>query len=115
METGEGSVLVEFAVTATSSPTTFPKDYSVEQCYELSELLVSGNTGVIWNEGWFRGYTEVTATENNVTAKYYGVDTNNPEREEFLLATFIVDQGTNKLRREFYDTVNYGYIDQRVL
>ncbi|OWB83960.1 hypothetical protein B5S33_g2596 [[Candida] boidinii] len=115
METGEGSVLVEFAVTATSSPTTFPKDYSVEQCYELSELLVSGNTGVIWNEGWFRGYTEVTATENNVTAKYYGVDTNNPEREEFLLATFIVDQGTNKLRREFYDAVKYGYIDQRVL
>lgn len=114
-KTGEGSIMVEFAVTATSSPTTFSSNATIEQCYDISELLVTRNKGVLWNEGWFRGYTEIHITATDLTAHFFGVDLLNPERKEFLLATFVVDKGTNKVRRSFNDAIKYGYINKTLL
>lgn len=113
-KTGDGSIMVEFAVTATSSPTTFSQNATIEQCYDISEMLVSQNEGLIWNEGWFRGYTEIHVTPTELTAQFYGVDLQNPDREEFLLATFVVEQGSNRVRRSFNDAIKYGYLDKKL-
>ncbi|CAH6723386.1 hypothetical protein CLIB1444_15S00144 [[Candida] jaroonii] len=113
-QSGKGSSIVEFAVTGTSSPTTFPKNYTIEQCYDVSELLVSSNEGVVWNEGWFRGYSEVNVNKDELVVKFYGVDVKNNDREEVLLATFAVDKNTNHVRRDFNDVVAYGYLDKKL-
>ncbi|CDK24074.1 unnamed protein product [Kuraishia capsulata CBS 1993] len=115
MKTGEGSLLVEFASTACSSPTTFPKHFTIEDCLKLSETFVSSNVGVLWNEGWYRGYFELTLNEKEVQADYFGTNVTNDIREEVKLATFVVDQGKNRIRRSFDGQIHYGFLDPRVM
>lgn len=114
-KTGEGAIAVEFATTAASSPTTFPKDYNVEQCYAVSKTLVDHNNGLLWNEAWFRGYFELKLTLDEVKAEFFGVNVTNSDHEEYSLAEFAVDRGISHVRRDFNGPTPYGYLDPKVL
>lgn len=114
-KTGEGSLLVEFATSATSSPSTFPRGYSIEQCHRISNKLVDSNKGIIWNEGWFRGYFEMEVGSDQIDVGYFGVNVSNSNREEFSLANFTVERGASRISRNFGGQPSYGYLDARVI
>lgn len=113
--TGNGSLMVEFATSAISSPSTFPRELNIEQCYEISNKLVDGNKGILWNEGWFRGYFEMNITTDEINVSYFGVNVTNPEHEEKSLANFTVDKDVPHVRRNFEGQPSFGYLDSRVI
>ncbi|KAH3683415.1 hypothetical protein WICPIJ_005634 [Wickerhamomyces pijperi] len=102
VKTGLGSLAVEFTTSAVSSPSTFPREFSYEQCLPLSEELVDQNN-LVWNEGYWRGYYEMSVSHEEIHVKYFGVDVKKKQlnvSDEILLAEFTVKQGQNKIDRE---------------
>lgn len=103
--TGEGSIGVEFAGTAVSSPSSYGANLTQEKYTESAKRLVSINRNLQWAEGAHRGYFEIEFTKTDCNAKFYGyVNSTNPNSEELLIAQFNVQKGANKLTRP----VNYG-------
>ncbi|KAG8623525.1 hypothetical protein KVT40_008501 [Elsinoe batatas] len=95
--TGEGSIGVEFAVTAVSSSGFGGTVASAE---EQASTLTRDNAELMWNEGYFRGYLKLTLTPEEARAEYYGAPTVRLRTAwDLPLANFTTVAGTNRLAR----------------
>ncbi|WWC85721.1 uncharacterized protein L201_000587 [Kwoniella dendrophila CBS 6074] len=106
--TGDGTLAVEFAGTAVSSPSSFGynstanKPLSPEHYLSTVQTLVNttGNEELQWTEGATRGYFELHLTRQEAKAVYYGIDdVRTKNSDEKILATFTVQNKANKLSR----------------
>ncbi|SNX83007.1 related to alkaline phosphatase [Melanopsichium pennsylvanicum] len=103
--TGKGSIGVEFAGTAVSSPSSYGANLTEASYLETAKKLVSINKNLQWAEGAHRGYFELEFTKTDCNAQFYGyVNNTNPNSDELLVAQFNVKKGANKLTRP----INYG-------
>lgn len=99
-QTGDGSIGVEFAGAAVSSPSPAGQNISIAASRIASEWLVEHNRELQWSELYYRGYFELEITKERVDAKYFGMPTivdKNPH--EIPLANFTVQSGANRLQR----------------
>ncbi|KAG7878395.1 hypothetical protein KL925_004296 [Ogataea polymorpha] len=113
MTTGKGSLAVELATSACSSPSTFPRNSTLEQCYDTSKKLLEGNSGLIWNEGYYRGYFELEVSSAKMEVTYFGVNISNSDPQEYKLASFEILRDSNHVHRDIARP-SYGYLDKRV-
>ncbi len=98
--TGNGSIGVEFAGAAVSSPSPGGQNISISAAGLASQWLVTHNPELQWSEIYYRGYYELRITQEKVDAHYFGMPTivdRNPH--EIPLANFTVQSGANKLQR----------------
>lgn len=103
--TGQGSIAVELAGTAVSSPSSYGANLTQERYDAASKRLVSINRNLQWAEGAHRGYFEIELTKTDCNAQFYGyVNNTNPNSDELLVAQFNVKKGANRLSRP----INYG-------
>ena len=112
--TGDGSIGVEFAGTAVSSPSPAGQNISIAEANNGSAALIRDNRELQWSEVYYRGYFELHITTEEVTARYFGMPTlltSNPN--EISLANFTVRSGENKLARE--PLVGGGVVENGVL
>jgi alkaline phosphatase D len=95
--TGAGSVGVEFAVTGTTSDGL---EGSIADTQAISEAFVRDNQELQWQEGYYRGYTELHISPERVEAQYWGCPTVATRNAyEISLANFTVLAGANHLAR----------------
>lgn len=99
VNTGEGSVIVEFTTSAVSSPSTFPRNQSEGQALAMSQELVRENN-LIWNEGYLRGYYELCIARDQIQADYFGVDVQSSQLHEQHLAHFVIKKDTGHIARD---------------
>jgi alkaline phosphatase D len=95
--TGQGSVGVEFAVTAVTSD---GMEGNIAETDELSRGLLSDNVELQWQEGYYRGYLELHVSHEKIDAQFFGspsVATRNPY--DVPLANFTVYPNENRLAR----------------
>ncbi|KAK5446604.1 hypothetical protein LTS15_009536 [Exophiala xenobiotica] len=98
--TGAGSIGVEFAGTAVSSPSPAGQNISLTASVQDSQWLVGANRELQWSELYYRGYYELHITQQQVQARYFGMPTIvNRNPGEISLANFTVLSGENKLHR----------------
>ena len=98
--TGSGSVGVEFAGTAVSSPSPAGQNITIARANNASSYLVNANRELQWSEIYYRGYFELTVSAQAVKAQYFGMPTIfNANANEISLANFTVNSGENKLAR----------------
>jgi alkaline phosphatase D len=98
--TGAGSIGVEFAGTAVSSPSPAGQNISLAASVQDSQWLVGANRELQWSELYYRGYYELHITQQQVQARYFGMPTTvNRNPGEISLANFTVLSGENKLHR----------------
>lgn len=96
-ETGEGSVGVEFAVTAVSSDGLEGKLAEAER---ISNGLAADNDELHWQEGYYRGYLELHVGHDKIDARYFGSPTVRDRNSwDLPLANFTVLAGENRLAR----------------
>ena len=99
-QTGAGSVGVEFAGSAVSSPSPYGQNISLATSVNGSEWLVTHNRELQWSELYYRGYFELKISKEQVQAHYFGMPTIvNRNPGEISLANFTVQSGANKLQR----------------
>ncbi|KAI1768265.1 PhoD-like phosphatase-domain-containing protein [Hypoxylon sp. FL1150] len=108
-ETGEGAIGVEFAGTAVSS-----SGFSglIAAGRAEAETLVSNNTVLQWQEGYYRGYFILSVTPEKLEARYYGSPSVASRNSwDLPLANFTVIAGENKLVRPVGGkSVEAGYL-----
>ncbi|KAH7090398.1 PhoD-like phosphatase-domain-containing protein [Paraphoma chrysanthemicola] len=95
--TGAGAIGVEFAVTGTTSDGL---EGSLAATEQISRNFVRDNIELLWQEGYYRGYTELHISKDKVEAQYWGcptVETRNAF--EISLANFTVAAGANHIAR----------------
>ncbi|KAF1343866.1 PhoD-like phosphatase-domain-containing protein [Delphinella strobiligena] len=99
--TGKGGSLgVEFAGSAVSSPCPYGQNISVDAANNYSSWLVAANSELQWQDLYYRGYFELQIGYDAVNASYFGMPTiisRNPY--EISLANFTVWSGANALAR----------------
>jgi len=98
--TGAGSIGVEFAGSAVTSPCPAGANITIANADNYTNWLVTSNKELQWNDLYYRGYYELHVGYDQVTAQYFGmptVVTRNPY--EISLANFTVKSGENKLAR----------------
>ncbi|KAI9695421.1 MAG: hypothetical protein M1820_008606 [Bogoriella megaspora] len=98
--TGVGSIGVEFAGSAVSSPCPYGANISLAQANQASRWLTDANRELQWQDLYYRGYFELHLTTTQVNAQYFGMPTivqRNPN--EISLANFTVQAGANRLQR----------------
>ncbi len=100
MATGAGSIGVEFAGTAVSSPSPYGQNITLANANNASNFLIGANRELQWSEIYYRGYFELQVSQSCVTANYFGLPTIvNRNPNEISLANFTVLSGANKLQR----------------
>ena len=98
--TGEGALGVEFAGTAVSSPSSYGRTLTPAQYVASAQRLVGINKNLMYAEGRARGCFTVAFSKQQAKAEYWGIVNNTqPNSDQELLATFLVDKGANKLTR----------------
>ncbi|KIW55151.1 hypothetical protein PV05_07456 [Exophiala xenobiotica] len=98
--TGAGSIGVEFAGSAVSSPSPAGQNISIAASVQGSQWLVGANRELQWSELYYRGYYELHITQQQVQAQYFGMPTLvNRNPGEISLANFTVLSGENRLHR----------------
>ena len=98
--TGAGSIGVEFAGTAVSSPSPYGQNISIADSVNASQWLVGANRELQWQEVYYRGYFELHISHEKVDANYFGMPTIiNRNPNEISLANFTVYAGENRLHR----------------
>lgn len=98
--TGAGSIGVEFAGSAVSSPSPAGQNISIAASVQGSQWLVGANRELQWSELYYRGYYELHITQQQVQARYFGMPTLvNRNPGEISLANFTVLSGENRLHR----------------
>ena len=98
--TGAGSIGVEFAGTAVSSPSPAGQNISLAAANNASSYLIQFNRELQWSELYYRGYFELHISQDSVNASYFGMPTIvNKNPFEISLANFTVLSGANALRR----------------
>ncbi|KAL3425442.1 alkaline phosphatase [Phlyctema vagabunda] len=98
--TGAGSIGVEFAGSAVSSPCPYGQNISLSTANNYSSLIVGANSELQWQDLYYRGYYEMTVGYEAVHARYFGMPTLATRNGyEISLANFTVINGENKLMR----------------
>lgn len=98
--TGKGSIGVEFAGTAVSSPSPYGQNITIQKANAASALLVRDNRELQWSEIYYRGYFELHISHHSVNASYFGMPTLvTRNSNEISLANFTVLSGANALYR----------------
>ncbi|KAF4576514.1 hypothetical protein EYR36_004492 [Pleurotus pulmonarius] len=98
--TGAGAIGVEFAGTAVTSTSTFGANTNQSTAEGLSRQLVAANPDLQWSEGFFRGFYTLTVDVHQVKADFFAMrNISIPNLEAFVSASFIVENGANKLKR----------------
>ena len=98
--TGAGGIGVEFAGSAVSSPPPYGENITIAAAKNYSDWLVENNAELHWNDLYYRGYFELHVSQEEVSARYFGLPTikdRNPY--EISLANFTVRSGENRLQR----------------
>ena len=114
--TGKGSVGVEFAGTAVSSPSPAGQNISLAKANLASGQLVEANRELQWSELYYRGYFELQISHESVKASYFGMPTIvNRNPDEISLANFTVLSGANALSRDAEGVPGGGVVENGVL
>jgi alkaline phosphatase D len=99
-ETGEGSIGVEFAGTAVTSPCPYGANISLATANNYSSIIQSANTELQWQDLYYRGYYELHISSEEVLANFFGMPTVVSRNGwEIPIANFTVKTGENKLQR----------------
>lgn len=94
---GKGAIGVEFAVTGTTNDGLPGPLYATE---EVSRNFVRDNVELLWQEGYYRGYTELHISKDKVDAQYWGCPTVATRNAyEVSLANFTIAAGANHIAR----------------
>ncbi|KAI2783279.1 phosphodiesterase/alkaline phosphatase D precursor [Daldinia loculata] len=98
--TGSGSMGVEFAGSAVSSPSPIGQNVTLDAAIALSEWLTTANKELQWQDLYYRGYYELSISHEKVDAAFFGVPTTTLRNGyEIPLANFTVLTGENRLHR----------------
>ncbi|KZF23998.1 phosphodiesterase/alkaline phosphatase D precursor [Xylona heveae TC161] len=98
--TGAGSIGVEFAGTAVTSPCPYGQNIALDKANNASRALVQANRELQWQDVYYRGYFELHISYSNISASFFGMPNithRNPL--EIPLASFSVQSGENRLSR----------------
>jgi alkaline phosphatase D len=99
-ETGAGSIGVEFAGTAVSSPCPYGENITLAKANNYSHLIESTNAELHWQDLYYRGYYELHFTKDKVEANFFGTPkTREKHGWEIPIANFTVLNGKNRLQR----------------
>ncbi|PVI04770.1 phosphodiesterase/alkaline phosphatase D precursor [Periconia macrospinosa] len=99
-ETGEGSIGVEFAGSAVTSPCPYGANISLATANNYSTIIQTANDELQWQDLYYRGYYELHISGEEVVANYFGLPTVVTRNGwEIPLANFTVKSGENKLQR----------------
>ncbi|KAI8964710.1 phosphodiesterase/alkaline phosphatase D precursor [Daldinia sp. FL1419] len=99
-DTGIGSVGVEFAGSAVTSPSPIGENVTLETAARYSEWLTAANEELQWQDLYYRGYYELSISQDRVDAAFFGTPTNADRNGfEMPLANFAVVAGENRLHR----------------
>ncbi|KAH0436334.1 alkaline phosphatase [Colletotrichum camelliae] len=99
--TGSGSVGVEFAGSAVSSPCPAGQNISLANANVGSAWLTNANRELQWQDLFYRGYYELSIDYNAINASFFGIPTTRIKQGyEISLANFTVFAGENKLHRQ---------------
>ncbi|MCJ1461329.1 hypothetical protein MMC28_011711 [Mycoblastus sanguinarius] len=94
--TGNGSIGVDFAGTAVSSPSPYGQNITLVAANNASNSLVQYNRELQWSEIYYGGYFELQISQDSVNARYFGMPTIvNRNPDEINLANFTVLNGSN--------------------
>ncbi|KAI3392743.1 hypothetical protein diail_5257 [Diaporthe ilicicola] len=97
---GEGSIGVEFAGSAVTSPCPYGANITLDSANQASAWLQNANEELQWQDLYYRGYYELHLSAQKLTANYFGLPTVvNRNGWEIPLANFTVEAGANKLQR----------------
>ena len=95
--TGAGAIGVEFAVTGTTSDGL---EGGIADTQAISEAFVRDNAELQWQEGYYRGYTELHISLEKIEAMYWGCPTVATRNAfEISLGNFSVTVGGNRVDR----------------
>ncbi|KAH8597788.1 PhoD-like phosphatase [Bisporella sp. PMI_857] len=98
--TGAGSIGVEFAGSAVSSPCPIGQNVSLSLANFGASWLTTANRELQWQDLYYRGYYELSITHEAVSAAFFGIPTTKIRQGyEISLANFTVVAGENKLHR----------------
>ncbi|KAI8932651.1 hypothetical protein NX059_010147 [Plenodomus lindquistii] len=98
--TGDGSIGVEFAGSAISSPCPYGENISLASANNYSSIIVKSNQEIQWQDLYYRGYFELHFTQDEVQANFFGLPTIITRNAwEIPIANFTVKSGANKLQR----------------
>lgn len=98
--TGAGSIGVEFAGSAVSSPCPYGQNITQMSANNYSNWLVHANRELQWQDVYYRGYYELNISPQQVTAHYFGIPSIVQRLPyEVSLANFTVLSGANALQR----------------
>jgi alkaline phosphatase D len=98
---GAGSIGVEFAGSAISSPCAYGRNITIANANNFSSWLVDANSELQWQDLYYRGYFEMSVGYDEVNTTFFGtpsISTRNGY--EIALANFTVVHGENRLKRE---------------
>lgn len=99
-KTGKGSIGVEFAGSAVSSPSPVGANITLSNANTYSGLLVNKNPELQWQDFYYRGYYELDVGYDELKAKYFGIPSTKVQSgHEISLANFTVKSGENRLSR----------------
>ncbi|KAI4870574.1 PhoD-like phosphatase-domain-containing protein [Hypoxylon rubiginosum] len=98
--TGSGSMGVEFAGSAVSSPSPAGQNITIDAAMAASEWLTAANAELQWQDLYYRGYYELYISHEKVDAAFFGIPTTGVRNgDEIPLANFTVFAGENCLHR----------------
>lgn len=98
--TGRGSIGVEFAGSAVSSPSPLGQNTTMNNTLSYMKLLTSVNPELQWTDLYYRGYYELSIGYEGVNASFFGSpDIRTRNGFEVSLANFTVKDGENRLAR----------------
>jgi alkaline phosphatase D len=99
-KTGAGSLGVEFAGSAVSSPCPYGQNITLAFGNAASKALVAANPELQWQDLYYRGYFELEIGYDAVQASFFGLPTIATRNGwEISLANFTVKSGENRLHR----------------
>ncbi|KAJ4391262.1 hypothetical protein N0V93_004879 [Gnomoniopsis smithogilvyi] len=99
-ETGNGSIGVEFAGSAVTSPCPYGANISLDTANSYSTWLQNANQELQWQDLYYRGYYELQISPERVLANFFGMPTVVSRNGwEIPIANFTVEAGANKLQR----------------
>jgi alkaline phosphatase D len=99
-KSGDGSVGVEFAGTAVSSPCPLGQNTTMAAALNASASVTSVNPELQWQDIYYRGYFELEIGHEALKAQFFGLPTYATRNGyEISLANFTVFPGENRLHR----------------
>lgn len=97
---GAGSIGVEFAGSAVTSPCPYGANISLATANNYSSIIVESNREIQWQDLYYRGYFELHFTQEEVQANFFGLpNVISRNAWEIPIANFTVKNGENKLER----------------